>query len=173
MVNCQQCGAELRKHAKFCENCGETVQESRHEEVSVKASSVQRKPLPKWYVITTMVLSLLLAVSILGAVFKQMLFPALSIYWYALIVYGVGVVPVALFHIAMIIIFKAKRYERSTFTLPWMFLLLYIFTAGVISLLTFVGLFYLDPDAGWILLGNNILVGFLILCFGLYYLLRE
>jgi len=171
-MNCHNCGSELRAHAKFCEVCGEAVQEQKKEEIATKATSVQRKPLPKWYVITTMLLSVLLSVSILGAVFKQSLFPSLAIYTYALIIYLAGVVPVGLFHIAMIIVFKAKRYERSSFTMPWMYILLYIVTAGVIGLLTFLGMFYLD-DAGWILLGNNILVGFLLLCFGLYYLLRE
>lgn len=173
MVNCHNCGTELRKHAKFCEICGESVQEQpQREEVVTKATSVQRKPLPKWYVITTMLLSIILAVGILGAVFKQSLFPNLDLYLYALIVYLGGVLPVGLFHITMIIVFKAKRYERSAFTMPWMYLLLYLFTTGVIGLLTYLELFYLDQTA-WILLGNNVLIGFLLLCFGLYYLLRE
>ena len=168
-MNCQNCGAELKKHAKFCEICGEAVQEKK-EEVQAKpaAMSIQRKPMPKWYVITTMVLSILLAVAIVGAVFNVL--P--DLYMYALIVYLAGVVPVGLFHVVMIIVFKAKRYERSSFVLPWIYILLYLFTTGIIGMLTFLELFYLDQTA-WIMLGNNIFVGFLLLCFGLYYLLRE
>jgi hypothetical protein len=171
--SCQNCGEELVHGAKFCDGCGEEYkeppkEEKKEEHHEPKKHQGPKKHMPTWFIIVSLVFSGLLILQVVGGIVGLWS----DIFQYALIVYGlVGIA--ALFYIFCIILFMAKHYERSCFTLPWLFLFFNFIFAGFVFLATAMGVIFTLPAAGWTLIGIEAAINFLLLCFGLYYLLRE
>ncbi|MBI1969320.1 zinc ribbon domain-containing protein [Candidatus Woesearchaeota archaeon] len=172
MANCATCGEEVSKGTKFCENCGErVVEEKPQEEFKIKKDYIPRKKIPKWFVITSLVLSFFTAVTILLGIFANALLPGMEEPVYLLAMFSLGFVGiVTLFYIFMIIFFKAKKYERGAALLPWLHLIFYAVGGAVLGIISNDIYQY---QIGWTVFGMNAGINFILLCFGLYYLLRE
>lgn len=176
-MNCTNCGSSVVAGAKFCENCGMAVQakpEPKVEERSAPESPATAKTsvtkmVPQWFVIASMVLSLLTALGIVG-----LFIPAVKAKFdpltYALIALGATVGPATLFYIFMLIFFLAKRYGHGSKLIPLLHIILYVIAGG--GVVAASG-FLFQSQIALVLLGAASGISFVMLCMGLYFLLRE
>ena len=180
-MNCTNCGSSLVSGAKFCENCGmgatapvaaapqEPAKVEKAPEKSAQKSVTPSKMIPKWFIITAMVLSILTALGIAGY-----FVPALKTYMdqftYAVIFASALVGVSTLFYLFCLIYFLAKRFGHGSKIIPVLHFILYAIGGGVIGALS--SKFY-QSQIGLALLILCSAVSFIVLCVCLYFLLRE
>lgn len=180
-MNCTNCGSNVVAGAKFCENCGMAAHaaEPKPAEKTVASAPAElpasapvtsaAKMIPRWFVIVSMVLSLLAAISIVGLFIPAVkaMFDPLT---YALIALTATVGPATLFYIFMLILFLAKRYGHGSKLIPLLHLILYAVAGGGVAAAS--GFLY-QSQIALALLGAASGISFVMLCIGLYFLLRE
>ena len=175
-MKCTNCGSNVLSGAKFCENCGmamavQTAEPKREESKEIPSVTAiapnTTKMIPRWFVIVSMVLSLLTAIGIVGLFIPAITLDPLT---YAIIVLSATVGLSTIFYLFMLILFLAKRYGHGSKLIPLLHIILYV--VGGIGL-AIASSFLYQKQIAIAMLGLASGVSFVMLCVGLYFLLRE
>lgn len=171
---------------KFCENCGMAVThvepkaEPKVEKVEEKVAAPEpraaaqpaspKKRIPTWFVVVSMVLSLLTAIGIVGLFIPSVPDMAGGQLAFAGMYLGATAGIATLFYIFMLIFFLAKHYGHGSKLIPVLHIILYAIAAGGIGAAS--GLLY-QSQIAMVLLGAATGISFVQLCIGLYFVLKE